>query len=202
MPEKHLDERGINKKRIETLVDGVFAIAMTLLVLTLNVPALTGSFNNADLNQALILLSPKFFIYGLSFLLLAIFWNVHHRQFSFLKYADTKLLWINIVWLMFVVLVPFSTSIVGEYGNLVTANVFFDVNMLLIGILAYFNWRHITFGGLVQEKRLENFKSAHKVSLMLPIVSIIALIFAFIIPSYSNFVYFLMPLIEPLLKRK
>jgi uncharacterized membrane protein len=186
---------GINKKRIETLVDGIFAIAMTLLVLNLSIP-LTGSVTNSQLIQALVVIAPKFFIYGLSFILLAVFWAVHHRQFSSVKYADNKLLWINIIWLMFVVLVPFSTSIVGEYGNLESANVIFDLNMLFIGFFSYLNWRHITYGGLIYPESKEKFKKALFANLMLPSISVLALALAFIFPSYSNFAYFLIPLIE------
>ena len=128
-----------NTKRIETLVDGIFAIAMTLLVLNLNIPQLVYPVPDATMQTILIGLGPKLFTYALSFVLLAIFWRVNHSQFYHIKRVNTSLLWITIIWLLFVALVPFSTSLTGEYGYLTSAQVFFGLNLLIIGSIICFN---------------------------------------------------------------
>ena len=177
-------------KRIETLVDGIFAIAMTLLVLNLEIPQFTGLVTNAVIWNALVDLWPKMFTYGLSFVLLAIFWRVNHQQFYLIKKSDTPLLWINIIWLMFVALVPFSTSLVGEYGEFEISELFFQINFLLIGILFNLNWRYAASRGLldksVTQERIERVK---RINLVLPIAAAIAIILVFIIPSYSSLAY-------------
>ncbi len=96
--------------RIETLVDGIFAIAMTLLVLNLSIPQLTHSVSNITVENYLINLIHKLFTFALSFFILAIFWRANHQQFYRIKRINFILLWITIIWLFFVVLVP-STSL-------------------------------------------------------------------------------------------
>ncbi|MDI6643975.1 MAG: TMEM175 family protein [Methanobacteriaceae archaeon] len=180
----------MNTKRIETLVDGIFAIAMTLLVLNFEIPQFTGVITNAVIWNALVELWPKMFTYGLSFILLAIFWRVNHQQFYLIKKSDTPLLWINIFWLMFVALVPFSTSLIGEYGEFEISELFFQINFLLIGILFNLNWRYAASRGLldksVNQKKIERIK---RINLALPIAAVIAIILVFIIPEYSSLAY-------------
>ncbi len=106
----------MSTKHLETLVDGIFTIAMTLLVLSLSLPQLPYPATNAAILSSFSSMSQQFFTYALSFILLAIFWGINHSQFYLIKKSNQTLLWINILWLMFVALVPFSTNLVGHYG--------------------------------------------------------------------------------------
>ena len=83
--------------RIETLVDGIFAIALTLLVLNLSIPQLTNSMSNIAVEDYLMGLIPDLFTYALSFVILAIFWRINHQQFYMIKRANGVLLWITII---------------------------------------------------------------------------------------------------------
>ena len=110
--------RGIAKitlspRRIEALTDGVFAIVMTLLVLELSVSAIAEGSVHAELWPRLIDMWPKFLSYAVTFLMLGFMWIFHHRQFSHIKRSDNVFAWINIIALMFVALLPFSTSMLG-----------------------------------------------------------------------------------------
>ncbi len=121
----------IPKNRLETLVDGIFAIAMTLLVLSIEIPSI--QFHQAaDFQIYIISLLPKILIYFLSFILLGIFWMNHH-VFFVIKRANQTILWINIIWLMFIALVPFSTSLVSSFGQYELSQIFFDLNIFSIG---------------------------------------------------------------------
>jgi len=182
--------------RIETLVDGIFAIAMTLLVLNLDIPQLVKPVSDATMQSILIALEPKFFTYALSFILLAIFWRINHSQFYYIKRVDNPLLWINVVWLLFVALVPFSTSLTGEYGYLISSNVFFDLNLFAIGALSAFNWYYATEKNLV-DKDIDSvkIKNMRRLNLIFPFVSLLAVIMAFITPSWSTLSYLLIPVI-------
>lgn len=187
-------------KRIETLVDGIFAIAMTLLVLSIDVPQLPDSVSNAVMQQALLDMLPHFYIYGLSFVLLATFWRINHQQFYRIKRADVTLLWINVIWLMFVALVPFSASLVVDYGHLQSSEVFFHINMLLIGMFLYFNWYYVTSKNYAEGLTPDKIISTRKINLLLPIVSLIAIGVTFITPSWSGATYLLIPIVKKILE--
>jgi uncharacterized membrane protein len=177
-------------KRIETLVDGIFAIAMTLLVLSLNVPQILYPATNAQILGFLVNMAPQFFIYILSFLLLATFWRVNHVQFNLIKKTDQGLLWINIFWLMLVALVPFSTNLVGDYGYLTVPMVFFHLNLFLIGVFFNLNWYHAVKHDFIDDKVDTQFLESHKkINLILPFSALIAIGVALIAPEYSSLVY-------------
>jgi uncharacterized membrane protein len=112
------EETGLSKSRIETLTDGIFAVAMTLLVLNISVPQISShsaDIVGTELLKRLFDLWPKILSYAISFLILAIYWSGHHRQFHYIKHSDRVLVWINIMFLMFISILPFSTSLLGEY---------------------------------------------------------------------------------------
>lgn len=176
--------------RMETLVDGIFAIAMTLLVLNLSIPQLTHSISNITIENQLISLIPKFFTYALSFILLATFWRINHQQFYRIKRIDNTLVWITVIWLLFVALMPFSTPLIGEYGSVQISEIFFDVNMFLIGILSALSWYYATEKGFT-DKELTNEKihKIRKLNLIFPVVALLAIGATFITPSWSGVTY-------------
>ena len=112
-------ERGTSKDRdrIVNLSDGVFAIALTLLVLDIRVPDIPENLVAADLPAALLSLWPKYLGYFLSFVGIGTFWLIHHSIFRNIRSYDRSLLCLNFLFLMFVALVPFPTSLLGEYGD-------------------------------------------------------------------------------------
>src|ERR1700737_1299223 len=108
----------LSRNRIEALTDGVFAVAMTLLVLDIKVPELPQPMATDELLRQLLALWPKFLSYVISFVILGVYWVGHHVQLSFIRRADRPLLWINILFLLWVALVPFSTALLGEYAKI------------------------------------------------------------------------------------
>ena len=144
-------------KRIETLVDGIFAIAMTLLVLNLNVPQIPYPATNVQILDILTRMAPQFFIYALSFILLASFWRINHSQFNFIAKVDQGIMLITIFWLLLVALVPFSTNLVGDYGYLTVPMIFFHLNLFLIGMFFNFNWYYAVKHNLINKTVDKNF---------------------------------------------
>lgn len=187
---KDLKEKFMDTSRIETLADGIFAIAMTLLVLTLEVPNFPNPVTNATIINFLISTIPQFFVYGMSFVLLAVFWRINHREFNRIEKSDGILLRITVIWLMFVVLVPFSTSLIGDYGNLQVPELFFHFNMFIIGVLAFITWYYAVNWGLTSFKWT---KKAYKRSfygyLIFPVLAVLAMLLTFFTPSYSSLAY-------------
>src|SRR6266487_2888595 len=103
---------GLNTNRIEAFSDGVFAVAITLLVLNLQVPQLASA---NELVPKLSELWPKLLSYALSFVIVGIYWVAHHNTFHYIKQSDRNLLWLNILLLMCIVFLPFPTALLGQY---------------------------------------------------------------------------------------
>ena len=135
--------------RMESLCDGVFAIAMTLLILEIQVPIKELIHSESDLLHAILNLAPKFFSYLLSFLILGIFWVGHNGQYAFIKNIDRELLWINVLFLLFVSIIPFSTALLGEFILYKWAVWFYWLNLLLIGFSLLFNWVYAKRKGFI-----------------------------------------------------
>src|SRR5262249_29605340 len=99
--------------RLLALSDGVFAIALTLLVLSLRVDVTTPA---SELGAALRDVRPELYAYGLSVVVIGAFWLGHHRLYSHVLRVDAPLLWMNIVYLGLVALIPYPTDVLGRYG--------------------------------------------------------------------------------------
>lgn len=108
-------------ERLVFFSDAVFAIAITLLALDLRLPDRTGGYTDATLLDALSGLMPSLFAFALSFVILATFWLGHFRTFRAVVRSDGWLVAINLVFLFFIALLPFPTSIVAREGNLPAA---------------------------------------------------------------------------------
>ena len=134
----------MNKERLETLVDGVFAIVMTLLVMSLVVPQRGEVIRDLGFDVLIRNRLHDIANYALSFILLAIFWVQHHEQSHFIKQTNRIHIWINIFALMFIALFPFCTSLVNEFPEKDAAELIFGFNMLTVAILFYVNWAYAT----------------------------------------------------------
>ncbi|MDP1808662.1 MAG: TMEM175 family protein [Actinomycetota bacterium] len=181
--------------RIQALTDGVYAIAMTILILNLHVPQVP--HRGPDLINALWRLSTFFMDFVISFLLLAIFWVVHHLHFHHIKRADRKLLWINLLSLLFVVLIPFTTSVYGEYRELTVAAAFFEANILVLGLIKCAQWSYATSKHLLVDPDLDQaiIDENKRVGLVTPVVALIAIGVAFVAPDWSTSTFLLIPLV-------
>jgi len=184
-----------DKNRLETFVDGVFAIAITILVLEFVVPVLP-HYNVAILNY-LNSLWIQFLGYFLAFFLLGLLLNNHSRQFRNIEYVDQKLWWLNIVLLSFIVLVPFVTSIWIEYGDTTIGVLSFHIDILISGIILYFNWSYVKNHKYLLRKNItsRSLSIINYRNLSFPITSLIAIGFAFFTPILSNVAYLLILII-------
>jgi uncharacterized membrane protein len=152
------EETGLTKGRIEALTDGVFAIAMTLLVLEISVPQISSHSADtvgAELSKRLFDLWPKIFSYVISFIILAIYWRAHHRQFHYITHSDGVLVWTNIMFLMAVSFLPFSTSLLGEYIDQQISVFIYGSNSIIIAFLLYIQWRYATDHYRLVDKNLD-----------------------------------------------
>ena len=110
-------ETGRDRDRIVNLSDGVFAIAITLLILDIRVPNIPENMVSSQLPGALLSLWPKYLGYILSFVGISTFWIIHHSIFRTIRSYNRIILYLNLLFLMVVAFVPFPTSLLGEYGD-------------------------------------------------------------------------------------
>ena len=183
---------GRSLSRLAGLSDGVFAVAMTLLVLDLKVPAADGVRSDADLAHLLAAQGPRVLTYLLSFLTLGIFWMGQQTQLSMhIERADRTLSWLHIAFLCAVSTMPFSTSLLAEFVHLRLPVAVYWGNLFLLGLLLYLALRHAERGGLLsddadpaviaaQRRRILGYQAAYAVAAALCVtnayVSIVALV--------------------------
>ncbi len=131
---------GQNAERLAALSDGVFAVAMTLLVLDLRAPTAESIHSEGDLWRALVLLAPRLLMYMMSFMTLGIFWVGQQTQLNHLVRSSRSHTWIHLGFLFLVTLTPFSTSLLAEHTDYRLALVVYWLNILLLGTTLYWSW--------------------------------------------------------------
>jgi len=198
MPEKSSGKSRfvLTTRRIEALTDCIFAFAMTLLVLTLTLPDATQT--KLDLRELMAGQWPKFFNCALSFLLLAIFWIVHHEQFHMIRRTDRNHVWINIGILMFVALMPFFTDIAGDYSHETLAELLFSANLMILGLLFLLNWGYACWHHRLVDPDLdrETIVRGIRRNSVTPIVAAISMVLSLFIPRWGLTVYMFIPIIQ------
>jgi uncharacterized membrane protein len=175
--------------RLAALADGVFAIAMTLLVLEISVPVVTA--DNAELTDLLVEMRPEFLMYVLSFLVLGVYWLIHHMVFSAIERYDTTLIWINIGFLMFAAFIPFSTALIVEHGPMAVTVVFYGVNMLAVFLMGWAMWTYANSGHrlVASSANPDLGRRVRTIGLVYLAVSAVPLALAFVSPVASMIVY-------------
>jgi uncharacterized membrane protein len=125
-------ENEIEFGRIVAFSDGVFSIAITLLVLNLGIEK---GLTEGQVDDAIWDLREVFFVYAISFAVIGRFWLVHHRFFAEVEAFDGRLIGLNLLYLGFVVLIPFSSEVLGEYGGKTPAVVLYSLNLAVVVLL-------------------------------------------------------------------
>jgi uncharacterized membrane protein len=133
----------IGKQRVEALSDGIYAIALTLLVLELKLPSLGDAATNADVLHALRELMPKVLTWCLSFWVMAVLWLSQVRVYHLVHSLSRTMVRLELAQLACVSLMPFSTALIGEHGNLPVAAVVYAGNMLAITLTGALRTREL-----------------------------------------------------------
>jgi len=187
--------RDFTKDRAEALTDGIFATVMTILILSLVVPIITSGNVDEILSSDLIGLLPNVLTYVMSFLVLGTLWIGHNNIFRYLERAERRVQWINLLFLLSIGFIPFTTALLGRYPLDHAAVLVYGINLLAVAII--FN---LFFGYALLEKLLhgEVQKRFFKRSLMRAsgaiFIYLTGVIFSFINPEISLGLYVLMPI--------
>lgn len=184
--------------RIEALCDGVFAIAMTILVFSFeNMLIAPQILTEEGFWNTISNLWPDFLHYVMGFLILGTFWVLHHQQFHFIRRIDSRLLFLNIFGLMLVSLIPLTISIAGDYGHMALASVIFETNLFLAGIVFYLHWTLVAekdryVDADLDPRIIRYYKKRH---LVIPAVSVAAILISLLYPRAGTLLYFFVPLL-------
>jgi uncharacterized membrane protein len=169
--------------RIAAFTDGVLAVAITLLVLNIDVPDVT----EGELRDALIDLLPSVYIYVLSFAVIGRFWMIHHSLFETLVRFDGMLMFLNLVFLLLVALLPFATDLLGEYPDSGLATASFSVSVALASLA---HWAMSTYSvrrGFVHERHVTSYTGRRAISaLAIGVIFIVAAPLAFVATEISH----------------
>jgi len=194
-------------ERMILFSDAVFAIAITILILEIKVPEIPKEVvTDSLLIESLDHLIPKFVGFFISFMIIGLYWQVHHRMFGFVVNYTRKTLWLNLFFLLAVVLMPFSTGFYSEYvlRLLKTPIIVYVVNICFLGCMNFFLWKHVTnpklnlTEGVTREDDLIfSFRS-----IAVPIIFVITAIVYFIKPIIAPFFPSIIPLIMRLITKR
>ena len=169
----------VNNDRLNTLIDGIFAIVLTLLVLDIRVPEATP---DAALLSQIIDLWPQFFSYVLSFVILGLFWIGHQLESHYIYKSDDVHIWLSLLFMLFIALVPFSSSLLGSHPSSQTAVVVYSSNILAASCLCYIHWRYASNKHRLISPRLNTqlVSATSRVFLSTPLMCLLAITSSFI----------------------
>ena len=191
------EENEVEFARIVAFSDGVFAIAITLLVLNLNVPE---HLHGQDLTTLLWDQRQDLLAYGLSFAVIGRFWLIHHRFFSEVIGFDGRLLALNLFYLAWIGLIPFSSSVLGDHGSDSAAVILYAANLagvMLVGVLLVTDARR---AGLAKPETEETAEFRRR-SLIVAAVFLVSIPIAFVSVGLAEIVWTYL-FVEPLIRHR
>ena len=150
MPTLYNRIQGRNLERLAALSDGIFAIAMTLLVLDLHIPAAEAVHSEGALLAALCAHAPQYVAYGMSFLTLGIFWAGQQTQLNHLEEGTRDLTWIHLGFLFTITLLPFTTRLLAEFITYRATLGAYWLNILAPGVMLFWSWSYASRHGCVK----------------------------------------------------
>ncbi len=149
-------KEGSRVERLTLFSDAIFAFAMTLLAVNIRVPEIAQNLVNSQLGIELANLVPKFVGYGLSFFISASYWVFYHRIFANIKRYDIMLIWLNIIFLFFVVLIPFPSDLIGRFLSQEISLVTYSTMMAATGFTLSLIWLYASGHHRLIEESLSN----------------------------------------------
>jgi uncharacterized membrane protein len=181
----------MEKNRIEAFSDGVFAIAITLLILEIRIPHVPAS----ELKLAFIAILPKIMAFILSFIIIGVYWVAHHNLLHFVRQVDRTALWLNMLMLLFVVFIPFPTALLGEYPKEKFPAVLYGITIASVNLSGTLFWWYCSHNNRLTKTNLRP-RFARRIILLNTspaIMYIMAMILTLVDVRISYFIYILVP---------
>jgi uncharacterized membrane protein len=189
------DHTDLGLERIVFFSDAVMAIAITLLVIDLKLPDIPAAAAAAELPARLSELTPRIMSFVISFAVVGIYWSSHHRYFSYIKRYDGRLIFLNLVFLLFIVLMPFVASLLGQYGYLPIGVIAYGLAVAATGFSIGLIWWYASSQHRLVEPDLDAgfIRVRNRVALVVPLIFIVSIPFAWLSPLITVAIWWIAP---------
>jgi uncharacterized membrane protein len=199
--------RAMPKSRVESFSDCVIAFAITLLILDIHLEGAGPNIDNAGMIQALLALAPRFSIYVISFLICTVAWVSHHELIHDVDCVDSRLLWLNNLYLMWIAFLPFPTGLLGHHPDQPVAVALYGAVCAITCLCSFVLRWYASFGGRLMKKEIAETKLRRdlRVSLYSCLLYVAGMAAGFFFPWLGLFFYAAIPAsyaIGELLRRK
>jgi uncharacterized membrane protein len=192
----------LSKGRMDALTDGIFAIAMTLLVLELKVPDLPKSAGTHELLQRIQEEMPAIMSFIISFLYCGLLWVLHHMAMHFIRHLQIALVWLNLLFLMSVSTMPFSCGLLGHFlRNRVAQEIYFG-NMFVAAALLALQWIVAKKKGLINEEDPQRSRLMGQQIMFFPVALLAGLVAAYFNPLAGSYAFAIVLLALRIWQRK
>jgi uncharacterized membrane protein len=197
IPHHYKTESTLGKNRVEAFSDGVFAVAVTLLVLNFQSPQFVKVLVEGRNYSQWAGLLPVFLAYLLSFVIVGIYWVAHHNTFHYIRHSDRNLLWLNILLLMCIVFIPFPTALLGQYPERQISIIIYGGTLVITGALLQLLWWYATSHYRLVDKDIDPrlIARATRRNLMAPAVYLLAIALSFLNCFISLAIFAIVPLL-------
>lgn len=181
---------GFSTFRIENLTDGVYSIAMTILVLGIRVPSGLDSSNESKMLFTRVLI--PLMVYFLSFLILGAFWVTTHIHHQFTARTDRALLWLNILLLMIIAVIPFSASLLNAYTDNKGSIIFYSVNLFSASMCQLLMLHYSRRKKLFRPHVTKIVFGTMRTRVLLPVIFyLLAIPASFVVPELAFYLFFI-----------
>ena len=186
----------VRSGRLEALGDGIFSVAMTILVIELALPQLTSN-TMGDFIIALGKVWKPFLCYAISFVVLGIMWFGHRMMFEYIAKTNRYFIFLGVLFYMMICLVPFSTRFLAQQTFNWPAIMVYGVNLSLCNLTLFAQWHYGINRPTLMERELpdEVKKEAKVLFLLSPVVYTVAIILSFFVPVVSIIIYVITPIL-------
>jgi uncharacterized membrane protein len=187
---------GLTTGRITAFSDGVFSIAITLLVLNLRIPIVPSSKLPGELLDQLGKQWPSLLSYLLSFVIIGIYWVAHHNMFHYIERSNRAFLWINILLLMCVAFIPFPAGLLGQYPTQRISLIIYASSLILTNLMLSLLWWYATNNHRLVDQDIDPHfvRTVNRRNLTAPVVYLASIGLSFLSPLASLIIFFLFPL--------
>jgi uncharacterized membrane protein len=184
-----------NTDRLMALTDGVIAIALTLLVLGIDIPS-GHDFSQSGLELFLIQLEPGLLAYATSFIVITVYWTIHQRIYSVVAFTNSTIVLINIVFLFSISLFPFLAKMKSMYKFDSLVVVIYATAHIFTGLILFVLWKYFLGNPELLKYTIES-KKVNLVSwsiLVIPLISLLAIGLSFINVHIATYLFFVIPI--------
>lgn len=183
-------------ERLNALTDGVVAIALTLLVLGIDIPT-DHNFDVDELKSFLFQLAPGILAYTTSFVVIAVYWSIHHRMYSAVALANNTIVILNILFLFSISLIPFLAKIKALYRFDSFVVIIYSIAHVITGLILYLTWKHILSQKALLKYAIEE-RKGQLVSwsiLSIPIISLLAILISYVNVRIGTYLFYFVPFV-------